>query len=159
MIESLLFIFKYKILKDNTSIAHHTKEFFKLSEKSQNKVLDKYFNTIDKNFNIDYYFNSKESRYYENGEEISFFDNYYFCKKVIELNLYNIYLIDKFNIDNNKTNYIINNTIKTINDNKIKFDIDRILVSSNRLPIKLSKNIEFMKFLTKIDKYNIKNYN
>ena len=156
MIEVFLFIFRYKILKDETSLATHTKEFFKLSDKSKNKVLDKYFNSLDKNFNIDYYFNSKESRYYENGEELSFFSNYYFCKKIIELNIYNIYLIDIFNLSNNKINHLIEYTIKLINNNNIDLDINRILIKDNILPERLSSNIEFMKYLTKLDIYNIK---
>ena len=156
MIEAFLFIFKYKILKDELSLPIHTKEFFKLSDKGKNKVLNKYFNIIDKNFNIDYYFNSEESRYYENGDELSFLNYYYFCKKIIELNIYNIYLIDRFNLDDKKINHLIKYTIKLINEQNIKIDIDRLLVHNNILPTNLSKNIEFMNYLIKIDIYNIK---
>ena len=156
MFEVFLFTFKYKILKDNTSLSKHVKEFFKLKDKSKNKVLDKYFNTLDNNFSIDYYFNSKEARYYDNGKELSFFDNYYFCKKILELNIYNIYLVDIFNLDNNKINYLIEYALKLISDKKIELDIDRILIRNNILPSRLSKNIEFMKYLTKLDSYNIK---
>ena len=156
MIEAFLFIFKYKILKDELSLPIHTKEFFKLSDKGKNKVLNKYFNIIDKNFNIDYYFNSEESRYYENGDELSFLNYYYFCKKIIELNIYNIYLIDRFNLDDKKINHLIEYTIKLINEQDIKLDIDRLLVHNNILPTNLSRNIDFMKYLIKIDIYNIK---
>ena len=90
MIKVTLFILKYKILKDETALSSHVREFFRLSNKDQTKVLNKYFNRLDENFNIDYYFNSKESRYYNNGEEITFFNNYEFCKKILELNIYNI---------------------------------------------------------------------
>ncbi len=156
MFKVFLFLFKYKILKDELSLPKHPKEFFSLSESARKKVLDKYFNILDENFNIDYYFNSKESRYYEDGEELSFFNNYYFCKKTIELNIYNIYLIDKFNIEEADINSLINYTIELINEKKIDLDIDRILISNNILPKRLSSNIDFMKYLTQLNIYNIK---
>ena len=156
MIKVTLFILKYKILKDETALSSHVREFFRLSNKDQTKVLNKYFNRLDENFNIDYYFNSKESRYYNNGEEITFFNNYEFCKKILELNIYNIFLIDKFNLSDNKINYLIEYTLKLIKEKNINLDIDRILVHNNILPERLSKNIEFIKYLIKLDIYNIK---
>ena len=154
--EVLLFILRYKIKKDKTILSKHCADFFKLSNTSQNKVLDKYFHNLDKSFNIDYYFNNKESRYYENGKEITFFNSYYFCKKIIELNIYNIYLIDKFNLSNNEINYLIEYTLQIIKDKRIKIDINKILIYQNILPIKLSTNIEFMKYITNLNIYNIK---
>ena len=74
MIEVFLFIFRYKIIKDKSSLGKHPQEFFKLKDKTQKKVLDRYFHNLDTNFNIDYYFNNKENRVYENGKEVSFFD-------------------------------------------------------------------------------------
>ena len=156
MIEVFLFIFRYKIIKDKSSLGKHPQEFFRLKDKIQKKVLDRYFRNLDTNFNIDYYFNNKENRVYENGEEVSFFDSYYFCKKILELNIYNIYLIDKFNISNNKINYLIEYTLKLIKERKIKLDINKILIYQNELPIRLSTNIEFMRYLTYLNIYNIK---
>ena len=89
MIKALIFIVKYKILKDQTNLSYHTKEFFKLSKNNQRKVLDKYFDKIDDNFSIESYFDTKESRYYDNHEEITFFNCYYYDKLSIEHNINN----------------------------------------------------------------------
>ena len=39
MIKALIFIMKYKILKDPINLSYCTKEFFKLSKKTQRKVI------------------------------------------------------------------------------------------------------------------------
>ena len=45
MIKALIFIIKYKILKNPINLSYRTKEFFKLSKNNQRTVLDKYFTT------------------------------------------------------------------------------------------------------------------
>ena len=45
--EVLLFILRYKIKKDKTILSKHCEDFFKLSNTSQNKVLDKYFHNLE----------------------------------------------------------------------------------------------------------------
>ena len=42
MIEIFLFIFKYKIKKNYENLSLHCREFYLLSSKKQNKVLDIY---------------------------------------------------------------------------------------------------------------------
>ena len=156
MIEVFLFILKYKIKKDKKELALHTKEFFSLAPNAQKKVLDKYFKHLDKDFNINYYFDNEESRYYENNEEISFFDSSYFCKKIIDLNINNISLIDKFDVNDSQIDYLINYTLKNVKDNKIKLNLNNILIYNGILPKRLSENIPFMTYLTKDNPYNIK---
>ena len=90
MIKSFIFLLIYKILKDPINLSCHPKEFFQLSKNTQRKVLDKYFTKLDKTFPVDNYFNTKESRYYQNNEEVSFYNCYYFDKLVIELNPNNL---------------------------------------------------------------------
>lgn len=156
MIEVFLFILKYKITKDKESLPLRCREFFKLSNKNRKKVLDKYFKHLDNNFNIDYYFNNKNARYYNNGEEISFFNSYYFCKKIIDLNVHNLFLIDKFNISDEKINNLINYSLEIIKENNINLDIEKLLVYPSNLPQHLSENIDFMKYITTNNIYNIK---
>ena len=155
MIKSLLFLIKYNIIKEPINLSLHLKEFNKLSSIDQRKVLDKYFNNLNENFNIDYYFNNKESFIYENGYEISFFNNYYFDISIIDNNIYNIRLIDKFNIDNNKINKIINNSLEIIK-NIENFDISKLFIYPNELPNRLSSNINFMSYICSLDYHNIK---
>ena len=69
---------KYKILRDPVNLSYLVKEFFRLSKNSQRIVLDKYFDKLDDSFSIDSYFDTKESRYYDGHEEITFFNCYYF---------------------------------------------------------------------------------
>lgn len=154
MIKSTFFILKYNIIKEPINLSLHTKEFFKLNQKEQRQILDKYFKKLDKNFNIDYYFNSKNSFYYQNNSEISFFNNYYFDTKIIEHNIYNIRLIDKFNLSKEKINKIIDYAIEIIKDKDI--DTDYLFVYPDELPKNISKNINFMNYLTKKDYHNIK---
>ena len=156
MIEVFLFIFKYKIIKDKYSLPKHSKEFFLLSHKKQRKVLDKYFKNLDKNFNIDYYFNNDEYRHYEKEKEVSFFESTYFCYKIINLNINNIGLIDKFKLPEERINKIINYSLELLTEQQIKLDINNILVYPHDLPKRLSKNIKFMTYLTNQNIYNIK---
>lgn len=154
MIKSTFFILKYNIIKEPINLSLHTKEFFKLKQKDQRQILDKYFKKLDKDFNIDYYFNNKNSFYYHNNSEISFFNNYYFDIKIIEHNIYNIRLIDKFNLSKEKINKIIDTTLETIKNKDI--DINYLFIYPDELPQKISKNINFMNYLIKKDYHNIK---
>ena len=156
MIKVFIFIWKYKILKDYANLSYHVKEFFSMSEKNQNKVLDKYFASLDGNVDIKDYFTSSDARYYEDNEEISFFDSYYFDKLLITYDINNIVLIDKFKIPRGKLDYLIGYVIDTVVDNNIKLDINNIIVYPDRLPKRLSKNINFMKYLVSESCYNIK---
>ena len=83
MIRSFIFIIKHKILKEPSKLAVLTREFFKLSKNTQRKVLNKYFDELKGDFDIENYFDTKESRYYDGNKEITFFNCYYFsncCK-------------------------------------------------------------------------------
>lgn len=156
MIKAFIFSHKYKILKDPINLSYHTKEFFQLSKKTQRKVLDKYFNNLNDDFPIDAYFDTKESRYYDNNHEITFFNCYYFDKLIIEHNIMNIRLIDKFNLSEEKIEYLIYYTLDIIKENNLKIDINNIVNYNDLLPDRLSKNLSFMKYLVKENCYNIK---
>lgn len=156
MLKSLIFLLKYKILKDPTNLSYQTKEFFELPKKAQRKVLDKYFKKLDPAFNIANYFDTKESRYYFNNKEITFFDCYYFDKKIIEHNITNIKLIDKFNIENNKVDYLIEYALELIKEDNLIINVDEIINYKDNLPSRLSRNIKFMKYLININYYNVK---
>ena len=147
---------KYKILKDPINLSYHTKEFFQLSKNTQRKVLDKYFDKLDERFPIESYFDTKESRYYENHQEITFFNCYYFDKLSIEHNINNIKLIDKFKLSEEKIDYLINYALDLINEENIKIDINDLINYSDNIPTKLSKNTKFMKYLITVDYHNIK---
>lgn len=154
MLQTYLFLRKYNIIKEPSNLSIHTKEFFKLNHKVQRKVLDKYFNSLDKNFDINYYFNNKNSFYYYNGKEISFFNSYYFNLKILKYNINNIRLIDKFNIKEDKITTIINNILKEPVIKKL--DINSLFIYPDELPKRLSSNINFMKYLVDLNYYNIK---
>lgn len=156
MIKAFLFIIKYKILTDPINLSYHTKEFFQLPKKVQRKVLDKYFNNLDDNFQIDAYFDSKESRYYENNQEINFFYCYYFDKLMIEHNITNIKLIDRFNLSEEKIAYLIQYTLEIIKENNLKLDVNNLINYNELLPTRLSKDLSFMKYLVEENCYNIK---
>lgn len=156
MIKALIFIMKYKILKDPINLSYKTKEFFRLSKKVQRKVLDKYFEKLDEDFLVASYFDTKESRYYDNHQEISFFNCYYFDKLSIEHNITNIKLIDKFKLSDEKIEFLINYTLEIINEDKLKVDADDLINYTGNIPVRLSKNIKFMKYLVSNNCYNIK---
>lgn len=156
MLKTFIFIIKYKILKDPINLSYHTKEFFKLPKNIQRKVLDKYFNKLNNNFSIESYFDTKESRYYEDNREITFFNCYYFDKKIIEYNITNIKLIDKFKLSSEKIDYLINYALEHIQEKNLKIDVNDLINYEENIPIKLSKNIKFMKYLINENCYNIK---
>ena len=156
MIKSFIFIMKHKILKDPINLSYLTREFFKLSKNTQRKVLDKYFDKLDEDFNIENYFDTKESRYYDNHEEITFFNCYYFDKLILEFNINNIKLIDKFKLDAEKISYLINYALEMIDEEKIKLVPHNLVNYTDSIPSRLGKNIRFMKYLIDIDYSNIK---
>lgn len=156
MIEIFLFIFKYKIKKNCENLSLHCREFYLLSSKKQNKVLDIYFDNLDDDIDIGYYFDNKNARYYQNGMEVSFFSSYYFCKKMIEFNINNIVYFDKFDISDNDKDKLVKYSLDIIRENNIRLDINKILTYPNNLPEALSSNIEFISYLVSIDYYNIK---
>ena len=156
MIKALIFIMQYKILKDPINLSYHTKEFFKLTKNTQRKVLDKYFNKLSEDFQIENYFDTKESRYYDNHQEITFFNCYYFDKLSIEHNINNIKLIDKFKLSDEKIEYLINYALELINQEKVKIDTNELINYTDNIPTRLSKNIKFMKYLVDINYANIK---
>ncbi len=156
MIKAFLFIVKYKILKNPVNLSYHPKEFFNLSKSTQRKVLDKYFNKLDSNFIIEGCFDTKESRYYENHQEITFFSCYYFDKKIIEHNIYNIKFIDKFQLSEEKIAYLICYAREIIQNNHLKLDVNKLVHYIDKLPIRLGKDLAFMRVLIHDNCYNIK---
>lgn len=156
MIKALIFIMKYKILKDPINLSYYTKEFFKLSKNNQRKVLDKYFEKLDEEFPIESYFDTKESRYYDNHQEVTFFNCYYFDKSIIEHNITNLKLIDKFKLTDEKIDYLINYSLDLIKEDNLKINPIDLINYTDNIPKRLSTNIKFMKYLVTNDCYNIK---
>lgn len=156
MIEVLLFIFKYKIKKNKENLALHCKEFFKLSNRHQRKVLDIYFKKCDENFEVGRYFNNNRARYYQNNQEVSFFNCYYFCKKIIDLNINNLVYIDKFQVSDSKIEYLINYSLNLLNEDDRELNVDNILNYPGIFPKCLSQNIEFMNYVVSQNAYYIK---
>lgn len=156
MVEVFLFIFRYKIKKDPCNLGLRCREFFALSKRGQRKVIDIYFDDLDEGVDIGNCFTSKESRYYGDEGEVTFFDSCYFCKKLIEFNAKNLYLIDRFNISYDKKNNLIDRAIDVIKRDKMNISIDDFLVYPNNLPEALGTSNSFMRFIVSIDKYNIK---
>ncbi|MEE3343631.1 MAG: hypothetical protein VZS44_06035 [Bacilli bacterium] len=154
--KAFLFNFRFKIKKDPKNLGLHCKEFFSLKESVQRKVLDAYFKSASKNLDIGYYFDNKDVRYYNDGKEISYFNSYYFCKKIIDLNINNISYYDKFNLSYSRLNKLFEYTMELIKKKKIKINIDKILRYPTNLPVYLSSNIVFMRYLVSLDSYNIK---
>ncbi len=154
--KTFLFNLKYKIKKDPKNLGLHCKEFFSLKDNVQKKVLDIYFKNASKKLEIGYYFDNKDARFYDDGREISFFNSYYFCRKIIELNINNISFFDKFKISNSRLEKLFNYTMEIIKKYKIKIKVDKILRYPSNLPVYLSSNVEFMKYLVNFDYYNIK---
>lgn len=159
MIKSLIFILKNKILKDPINLSYHVEEFFNLSKKTQRKVLDRYFDSIDEDVDIIEFFQSNNARYYDDNHEINMFRCYYFDKLLIEHDIYNIRYIDTFNIDKEKQEYLIDYALYIIKDDKLILDIKKLLKYTDELPKLLSSNINFMNYLIKVDCYNVKYLN
>ena len=156
MIKAFIFIIKYKILKNPVNLAYHTKEFFKLSKNTQRKVLNKYFDKLEVGFNIENYFDTKESRFYDNSQEITFFNCYYFDKLIMEHDINNIRLIDKFKLSDDKISYLINYALEMIDEDRIRLNIRDLVNYKDNIPIRLGKHVKFMKYLVDIDYTNIK---
>ena len=156
MIKAFLFMMKYKILLDPVNLSYHTKEFFQLSKHTQRKVINQYFDRLSKDFKIDTYFDNKESYYYDGDKEITFFHCYYFDKLILEHDIYNIKLIDKFKLEEEKINYLIGYALEIINEDGIKLRSSDLVNYNDCLPVRLSKNIYFMKYLVNLDYTNIK---
>lgn len=156
-----MFLFKYQILRDPANLAIHIKEFFGLSKKNQRRVLDRYFDSLEENEDIIRYFISDKARYIEDNKEISMFDCYYFDKMLISYDILNIKYMDKFKLDSEKKDYLVNYALYIIRKEKIVFDVKEILKDIYDLPCSLSSNIEFMAYLIGVDCYNVKylNYN
>lgn len=156
MIKAFIFIVKYKILRDPVNLSYLTREFFKLSKNTQRKVLDKYFDKIDDDFSIESYFDTKESRYYNNHEEITFFNCYYFDKLILEHNINNIKLVDKFKLSDEKISYLIGYALELIAEDDIRLDVNELLNYADNIPVRLGKNVRFMKYLIGVDYANVK---
>ena len=156
MLKTLMFIAKNKILKSPENLSYHVKDFFKLSKKSQRRVLDKYFSSLDEGEDVVSYFLDNEARFYEDTREVNMFSCYYFDKLLIEHDIYNIRYIDKFNLDKEKQDYLVNYALYIIKEEKILLDIKRIVKYTDELPIQLSSNISFMNYLIKVNCYNVK---
>ena len=156
MIKVFIFLFKNQILKDPANLANHVKEFFGFSKKNQRRILDKYFNSLDDDIDVVNYFDSENARYYEETREVSMFDCYYFDKLLISHNIKNIRYMDKFKLDNEKMDYLVNYALYIIKEEKIKLDVRDILKNPYDLPNSLSSNISFMAYLIRMDCYNVK---
>ena len=156
MIKTFIFLFRYKILKDPIHLSYHTKEFFQLSKNTQRRVLDKYFDKLEDGHLIENYFDTKESRYYDHNQEITFFHCYYFDKKIIEYNIHNLKLMDKFKLSDEKIEYLIQYALELIQESNCKVDVNQLIHYSENLPLRLSQNYSFMKYLVELDCYHIK---
>lgn len=156
MLKSFIFIIKYKILSNPVNLSYHVKEFFKLSKNTQRKVLNKYFDELEDNFEIESCFNTKEARFYNGEEEVTFFNCYYFDKLILEHNLNNIKLIDKFKISDEKVNYLINYALEISEEDGIEINASNLVNYNDELPDRLAKNVRFMKMLVDNDYTNIR---
>jgi hypothetical protein len=153
MLETFLFLFRYKIKKNEVNLPLHCSEFFKLSTEHQKRVIDIYFEKFG-NISIDYYFNSDKARYYFENKEVSFFDSYYFCNKITLMDINNLVFIDKFGISEKEGLELIDKVLKkNIN---VKLDINKILVYPDNLPKRLATNVEFMKYIVSNNIYDVK---
>lgn len=156
MIRVFIFLIKYQILKDPANLSFHVKEFFSFSKKNQRRILDKYFDSLGEEEEIVSFFNSKDARYIEETREVSMFDCYYFDKMLISHDIKNIRYMDKFKLDNEKIDYLINYALYIIKEDRIKLDVRDILKNPYDLPNRLSNNINFMSYLILINCYNVK---
>ena len=156
MIKVFIFLFKNQILKEPANLANHVKEFFAFSKKNQRRILDKYFSSLDDDEDVVSYFDSDNARYYEETREYSMFNCYYFDKLLISHNIKNIRYMDKFKLDNEKVDYLVNYALYIIKEEKIRLDVRDILKNPYDLPNSLSSNISFMAYLIRLDCYNVK---
>ena len=144
MIKVFIFLFKYQILKEPANLASHVKEFFSFSKKNQRRILDRYFDSLEDNLDVVGFFDSEKARYYEETREVSMFDCYYFDKLLISYDIRNIKHMDKFKLDSEKIDYLVNYSLYIIREDKIKIDVREILKNPYDLPRNLSSNINFM---------------
>ena len=156
MIKVFIFLFKYQILKDPGNLAYHVKEFFNFSKKNQRRILDKYFDSLEDGQEVVSYFISDNARYYEESREINMFDCYYFDKMLINHDIKNIRYIDKFRLDDEKLEYLVNYALYIIKEDKLRIDVREILKNPYELPKVLSSNINFMSYLIRLNCYNVK---
>lgn len=156
MIKVFIFLFKYQILKEPANLSCHVKEFFSFSKKNQRRILDKYFDSLEEMQEVVSYFDNENARYYEESREVSMFDCYYFDKLLISHDIRNIRYMDKFKLDDEKIDYLVNYALYIIKEEKIKIDVKDILKNPYDLPSSLSSNINFMNYLIRIDCYNVK---
>lgn len=156
MIRAFIFIMRYNIIKEPSNLARVTREFFKLNKNNQRKVLNKYFDELKSDFSIENYFDTKESRYYDGNEEVTFFNCYYFDKLILEHNINNIRLVDKFKLNKEKINYLINYVLEICEEDNLKLDSNNLVNYKDNLPTKLGKSTRFMKYLVELDYTNIR---
>ncbi len=143
-------------MKEPAALAYHVKEFFNFSKKNQRRILDKYFDSLGDGEDIVSYFDTEDARYYDGNREVSMFDCYYFDKMLINYDIRNLKYIDKFKLDNEKLDYLVNYALYIIKEDKINIMIKDILKNPYDLPINLSSNINFMNYLIGLDCYNVK---
>lgn len=156
MIKELIFLWKYQILKDPQNLANYPEKFFKLSKKSQQNILNKYFNKFKNISNIDIIFDTNKSSYYDGNMEITFFNSYYFDKLLIKHNPISIRLIDKFTIEKSKKDHLIDYTLDYLKENNLIIKSQDLIHYPDNLPKTLSTSLEFMTYLVKEDESNIK---
>lgn len=156
MLQVLFFLWKYKVLKSPENLPHQPVSFFKLSKKNQKKVLDKYFEKFKNQRNLETYFEEKEARYYEDNKEMTFFYCYYFNKKILEYNIKNLRLIDKFMIEPEKKDYLVSYALDKIKKEHLSLLAKDLVNYPDDLPKYLSSNIDFMTYLINQDESNIK---
>ena len=156
MIQSFLFLLKYKILKDPSNLFYRTKEFFLLAKNTQRRVLDQYFAKLDSNIHLEDYLDDKRFRYYEENREISFFSCYYFDKLLIGFDVNYIRLIDKFDLSLEKKEYLVLYCLEKMDEENIRLNIDDLLVYPDDLPRFLGMDLRFMSYLVRLNCYNIK---
>ena len=147
---------KYKILKDPANLSYQTESFFKLPKNVRKVILDKYFKKFRNVSGLELYFTDKNSRYYDDGREITFFHFYYFDKLLLEYNPENIRLIDEFVIEKEKRDYLVTYTLELIRDRGITLTSRELVSYPDDLPKFLSSNLEFMEYLVHQDEGNIK---
>ena len=156
MLEVIFFLFKYKIKKDKNNLPQHCLEFFQLKEKSQMRVIDIYFECFGDEADLGMLFNDKQARYYDEGVEVSFFNSYYFCDSLVCNDINNLIFIDKFMIDDDMAEEIIKKSLCIIRREEIKVSVKEFLVYPGILPERLAMSLDFMKYLTELDAYNVK---
>ena len=156
MVSELFFLWKNKILKDPANLSYHTERFFHLSSREQKKVIDKYFRQFYRVEGLENYFDSKESRYFSDGREVTFFHSYYFDYKLLEYRIDTIRLIDSFVLDFGKKEELIHYALERLSSGSVSVTALELIHYPDELPKALSENLEFMRYLVEQDESNIK---